>query len=333
MDKLIFIKFAFYIILIGVIITILLSQKNREKLLLKISIVTGLLLVAVIMAFGLYFLSYNIVNKIGIEVYNSYAAEGKFEKNVYFSEEIDDKTKIDSTIMEIVNKTKDDDKTSKKILEKLSQKDKLNNDDISIQELLGVVAKNKVISEECINNNSQYVDYLKQKNLRVSDFINYCEKIYELDNNIQRGCFYLSFTLIVSIILFKFKYRKGTYGWSALIYILIILNDFTKGLLGQAIYHVKIVMSNLSADDFNTLTTLLMPALKEAFLTVIILDGIYQYNVQKKSEVELNKKIIDIEISINGAVDNKIDNVYRKINFINNKLEKVKKQENKRGKE
>ncbi|MDU2896961.1 MAG: hypothetical protein E7B53_19595 [Clostridium sp.] len=317
MDKFIFVKFIFYIILIGTIITVLITKKDREKYYIKAVITVVSLLVAVVISFLLYFCSYDIINKIDVNIFNSYATDGKIEQAIYFSKEIDDETEINDTIMEIVDRTKDIDELSKKISE-------LDNDYLRIQNILGVIARNRVISEECINNNHKYVDYLRTKNLQVSDCINYCEKIYELDENIQRGCFYISFTVVISILLFKLKYRKGTYSWCALIYILIILNDFTKGLFGQLMFHIEIVSNNISANDFQTLTTLLMPALKEAFLTVIIFDGVYQFSEQRKSENNLDKKFEDIQNITQKTIGDEKNKIYKKIENLNNKIRKMK---------
>jgi len=76
------------------------------------------------------------------------------------------------------------------------------------------------------------------------------------------------------------------YFFALIIYVPIITNDFSKGLLGSFISNLEIVSNHFSNQDIQTISSIMSSTTKEAFVTVIILDGLFQAIVSKKQKVK-----------------------------------------------
>ncbi|MCB2300119.1 methyl-accepting chemotaxis protein [Clostridium tagluense] len=243
-------------------------NKEEVKLLFGIFILP---LASFLITFALYFLSFNIVNKVNPQSYYLYATNGKYNKDIFFSDSVNKTTKIfDGAITEIVKKTNT----------KISRK----------QDIFGAIVNNPKLSEKLISANKKYMDYLDKQNLEIDDVINYSVKMYEVDNNIMKASFYLAFTICILIDLFCLKNRKRIYVVALIVYLLSNLDSFTVGLSSQTIYNLPFISSKMTHDDFQLFLAIMLPALKEAFLTFIIVDSIYQALLQVKSDLALKNE-------------------------------------------
>lgn len=212
-----------------------------------------------------YFYGFKIVNMIDTKSYYLSATNGKYDKEIFFSKSVNDETKIvDDTLNEIIEETES--KITRKI------------------DIFGAIANNANLSKKIISKNKKFMDYLNKQNLGIDDVINYCQRMYDVDSSMLKAGFYLAFTICILIDLFFLKHRKRIYGVALLVYLFSNLDVFTGSLSSQTIYHLPFIAKDLTHEEFQLYLTTMLPALKEAFLTFIILDTIYQTKLQDKND-------------------------------------------------
>ena len=90
--------------------------------------------------------------------------------------------------------------------------------DEHIEEVLAVAKENNI-----------YIDYLKNKGSSLERLSEYIHNMAKLDDNILQMAMYLSFVVICIVSLTKFKYRKGFYVASAIVYLIAMTSIFQMG--------------------------------------------------------------------------------------------------------
>ncbi|OAA84675.1 methyl-accepting chemotaxis protein [Clostridium ljungdahlii] len=233
-------------------------------------------LTSIVVVFVLYSQMFPLMNKISPKIYYRYGTDGKYDKEMFFTKEINDRTKIlDVTISKIVEKAK---------VTKITRN----------QDIYGVISNNRVISKKYINENKEYLSYLDEHNLEVDDVLNYCKKMYDIDDNIIMGLFYLIFTILSSIFLFVLKYRKRIYIVGIFVYLFSTLSILSGGLFSQLFYYLPIINKQWNYTDYQTLLLNVLPPIKEAILTFIIVDSVFQAFIQNRNDNKMNRNYAEI---------------------------------------
>ena len=253
--------------------------------LIPVRIIIGLLMVIFLMIIipkG----SYYAINSFGDKVYYLYATDGKNDEDIFFSEKIYKSANIEDTFQNIAQEIKDiDEKKEIKDRDAIVKKYLEDKNSLTLANKLEIISRHKVVSSKYIKANKEYVDYLQTQERDIDDVFNYCDKISSINDNVYRASFYLSFIIFIIAILFL-KNRVLMYFFALIIYVPIITNDFSKGLLGSFISNLEIVSNHFSNQDIQTISSIMSSTTKEAFVTVIILDGLFQAIVSKKQKVK-----------------------------------------------
>ncbi|MGL4108432.1 hypothetical protein [Clostridium sp. LP20] len=258
----------------------------------KVACAFLLMILAFILSFILYMYSYKLINKIDDTIYYKVASERQYDREVYFSKEADDRSGIvTDTLNQIIDITNSE----------ISRK----------QDIYKAVAENGNVSIKLINDNSEYIDYLNDYNLTVEDLIKYCSKMAKIDDDISTASFYLTITLVLGIYLCIFGYRKLIYSIAFIVYFFTNIDLFSGGIVREIIFNLN---TSLSFEEYNTLINLIIPAIKEACLTLIIIDTINEYFVQNKNR-KLKKKLKSSYNSINKLKQDIYENNLSKVDI------------------
>lgn len=171
-----------------------------------------------------------------------YATEGRFDENVYFSREAQERTGILSDLLPHLERER-------------------------IHGLTGLsdqIAKYEVELLPVFYGNAAYLDYLREKETSVAELYRFCENIRDLTENLFFACRYVAFLGWVIALHFLMKCRPLLYFGMGLLCVfastLRLSNRLFAGIFsnGEAFFH-------LYADD-------LIPTMLEAMLTFLIFD-------------------------------------------------------------
>lgn len=215
-----------------------------------------------VLTFVIFINTYTIINFLNPEIYYRYASEGEFTKDVYLSEDIEKNTNIFNDI--------------KKIAEINSQDMQIN----TRQGLYRVLVVDHDVTKQVLEKNQKYKDHLEKNNLDLDGLLLFAENFSKLDENIIRAGFYLSFIILLMAYLLLFKYRKRIYLAGAALYIFSNLDLFSDGLFGNIMYYL--IDKWLTYEEYTLYLNSLIPTLKEAILTFIIIDTMVQVYRDKK---------------------------------------------------
>lgn len=215
-----------------------------------------------------YFYSFEIIKGIDSNIFNLYASNGTSTTNAYLNDEVFQNAIIANAINQVFEENEEQPQTT--------------------QEAYRILLNNKENANALLLQNDEYQKYMIDNGLDKNGFWSFAEKTGELDDNIIKAVIYIWLLVYVLIFYFFFKYRKGIYVTAFLIYILMATNDYSGGLCSYVLYHpftnlISIMnIEAISLSDYSMMFTSLLPALKEAILTYILLDTVHQISVEKK---------------------------------------------------
>ncbi|MGG1643668.1 hypothetical protein ACIFQM_20835 [Paenibacillus sp. NRS-1782] len=215
----------------------------------------------------LWFSTYGLINSIDPGIYIQFATENKYHDDIFFSKEIDGKTKIYDTINQTLG-NKDVDRINNK------------------QALYAYLLKNKKLLFNQISKNESYMKYLQENNLGLNDLFLYIERMTNLDQTLLNGCFYLVALLEILLFYFVFHYRIRIYLIAAVLYTFSNLNIFTLGIFGNMFYplskaYFSLMQNDFKYENYTIILNSFVPTFKEALMTYIIIDAIGQYYKDK----------------------------------------------------
>ncbi|MBU5676815.1 hypothetical protein KQI88_10330 [Alkaliphilus sp. MSJ-5] len=264
-------------------------------------------LIAIGLVIYLYSFTYSTINFIDSGIFNLYATHGKYDYNPFLSQEIDEKTKIYSTLLSNFEITKVN----------------------RIQDLYEKILEDKEFSRNILEGNKEYTNYLKGMGLDINELFYYGERIMKLDESILNGAYYFMALSVIIIYALFYKFRLGIYISGAVIYLLSNLSNFTNQLSSYFIVTImNKIDNNIEISSLDNLRDSFFPAIKEAILTYIILDVIFE-SINSKKQVDLNHEMKKFYYSIYNIVDyydhnkHNFDNVkFVKLHISINKIKK-----------
>lgn len=264
------------------------------------------LFVVIILTFGLrlfYFGSFFLIKKVDPTIFCRYASDNMYADDIYFSAEAEEETGILSDFNEKID----------------GFQEVVNNCNISsnnyelrlfldehIEEVLAVAKENSI-----------YIEYLENKGSSLERLLAYIHNMADLDDNILQMAIYLSFVVICIVSLTKFKYRKGFYVTSAIIYMIAMASIFSNGLTDYIVsniiaFIVKINKETFTYFDMDIVKEYFLDALKESMMTVVIFDTIFQFkqserNTQRIKDIRYVYQSLDMQIAYLRDVCNSSD--------------------------
>lgn len=247
---------------------------NNKAMYKMISLILMLLL---FMPFSLifYFGLYSISNHYP-ETYQRYATDGKYERNVFFSNEINEDTNVIHSI-NCVDFTE--------AIE-----------DGRIQTVCKKINENKNDVRKSLMSNEKYMNYLKDNELTIDDFFSYTKKISDLDDTFFKASFFLLWLIIIYICVVKLGWRSKFYLFSGGFYILNVLSKFT-GRQSDNLLYYSFFSHYDTYDNYISTVPILFEALIESILTFIIFDYLFQ-NYGNKRKIVISNCIDELNIMV-----------------------------------
>ena len=184
------------------------------------------LFIVIILTFGLrlfYFGTFFLIKRVDPTIFCRHASDNMYADDIYFSAEAEEtgilsdfNEKIDG-FQEVVDSC---------IISSNNYELRLFLDE-HIEEVLAVAKENNI-----------YIDYLKNKGSSLECLSEYIHNMAKLDDNILQMAMYLSFVVICIVSLTKFKYRKGFYVASAIVYLIAMTSIFSDGLTDYIVSNI-----------------------------------------------------------------------------------------------
>lgn len=229
-----------------------------------------MLLITYVGFYGIYTGFYWLVNTIDYSIYNRYASSNKFDKNIYFNEDIENKTHIFLQICEI--------KELKVLLTNPIKQ-------ISYRCMNDNIDKIRNI----MNKNEAYLRYLEENDTSVNDAMKFIKKMAYLDDKVLQMDIYLVFLIMCICTVGLFKYRKSFYIIAGITYLIVMASNFSDGLSDYIVTNVINIITKLQSDVFTYQNmeyakSFYTEAFKESMMTFIIFDTILQIFSNKNSE-------------------------------------------------
>ncbi|PKQ87200.1 hypothetical protein CXK86_31635 [Paenibacillus sp. BGI2013] len=264
---------------------------NKSRLgnayLKKTVIILGMFLLYFPLFLVISLLLFGITNIVDPGAYYRYATESKYSEDVFFSPEIDAKTKIGNTI-------------TKTFI--VMEKDLPDNTQAMFHELL--TEESSFLSQ--LKENKAYMDYLVDNNLTLEELITYMKSISNLSNEILNGSLYFSAVIIFIIVYILFRFRLELYWLAGILYVFSNLDGFTSGIFSNIFYNPMRWASMMIGQEYTinqyNMYIEFLPKIKEAFLTFIIFDTVGQIYREKWEKKRL-KKLTEIYFSLGGALN------------------------------
>lgn len=151
------------------------------------------------------------------------------------------------------------------------------------------------------------MDYLEEKNCSIEDLNVYISQMAHIDDNIIQVTIYCTLVLICLITLRYFKYRKGFFITAEVVYLIATTSVFSNGLTDYLISNIVALIAKLNKESFSyvdmeMMNTYFVNALKEALLTVVIFDTIFEIK-NSIAEIKYQKDIRFIFASMDIQID------------------------------
>ncbi len=229
-----------------------------------------------------YFLSYEIINKVDTSSYIRYATNGNYNEDIYFKKALDENISLEDTFISIIGKKDPYDRK---------------------QDLFKALLKDERLFRKKISENTEYVSYLEKTNVTIDDLISFMKKLIDLDNLILTASVYLASLLYIFVYYILFKYRKRIYIGAAILYFILVLDSFTAGVLSATLIPYFQKNGDMNYEQFMIFFKSLLPAIREATLTFIIVDTVVQYYVDRKNKLfiyRFKKAYYSLEKALNG---------------------------------
>ena len=253
-------------------------EKNMLKFLLFI--VVAYLIMRIFFP-ALYLNLYSMINLTDSSIYARYATNEMYDENVFFNEDVEDKTEIlaqlEKAIPEISTITR-------------------------IQDFANIIVKNEIDAKNIFYNNERYQEYLVSIESSVDDLMVWCEKVSLLDYNLAMASLYLTFLIIACIMVIPFGFRKTFYILAGVTYIIASLSFFSDGISDYLVAQLISLLAKISSGvftygDMNELKTHFLQTFKEGTLTFIIFDTVIQI-LQNSHSSKIEKSILYLQQSI-----------------------------------
>ncbi len=238
----------------------------------------GLLLIvgmvaAIYVSHSIYILFCGSVDKLIPTIYYLQASDDMFEENMYFSEMTEEETGILSDLSKGIEGFED-------TMRGENYKYRVFMDE-HIDEVMDIAGKN-----------DKYIIYLNSIGSSLQQVKSYIENMAQLEENIFSLAKYLGLTLITCIVLLKFGDRTGFYILTAVVYFMATASVLSKGLSDYFVaailsFLAKAFHSNFTYSDMKILKLYFMQELKEALMTVVIIDTIQQLYKNRKERLLL----------------------------------------------
>lgn len=246
--------------------------------------------------------TYSLINKVDPGIYFMNATNNKFNSDRFFStEEVEDTCFWDDLINNI-------DGLEKAVSQSITE----SNNHI----LWSFLDQHKHEVVDIALANEKYMKYLEKKECTIEDLQEYITKMAHVDDYIIQVTIYITLVLICIITLTCFKYRKGFYCVAAIVYLIATASLFSNGLSDYLVTQVlsfvaKVNKASFSYVDMEVLKEYFLNALKEALLTVVIFDTIFELRnnkrcTQKKKDIRYTFRSIEMQmeyLSINVDAD------------------------------
>ncbi|WP_312046499.1 hypothetical protein [Anaerotignum sp.] len=276
----------------------------------------GLLAVCILYLFMpftlfIYFQSYVIINTVDTSSYIRYATNGRYNEDVYFKKAVEEKVQIQDIIINTIGEDQSEEEKQELIEELLRSGRK--------QDVFVELLKNEKVFRERINGNEEYINYLEQKSLSVDELVSFMNKLIKLDELMLTASIYISSLIFIFLYYGVFKYRKRIYLAAATLYFMLVLDSFTGGLLSNIAYPYFIQVGKMGYEEYLVFVKGMLPAMREATLTFIIVDTVVQYYLERKNRLlsyQIKTAYYSLEkvlIGLNAIKDR--DNI--KVHYIN----------------
>lgn len=244
--------------------------------------VAVMLLLYIPLCIWITILLFGLINKVDPGIYYRFATDNKYSEDVFFSAEVAKKTAIDKTI--------------ERVFELKAEKEPENT-----QEKFLRLLEDETLLMDQISKNKDFIEYLDNKKLDLSDVITYMKSFIDLDYRLMSASFYFS-ALIIFIILYWFcSFRIELYLLAGFLYIFSNLNIFTSGMFANIFYPFMHGISKVMREEYTfdqyTMYVNFLPTIKEAFLSYIIFDTVFQV-FKESREKRVSKRLTYIYCSI-----------------------------------
>lgn len=242
--------------------------------------------------YGIYAGFYPLVNTIDNSIYNRYASNNKFDKNIYFNEDVENETHIYLQICEI---------KELKVLSTNPIK----------QNIYRCMNDNIDKVRNIMNKNKDYLHYLEKNHTSVNDAMEFIKKMAYLDDKVLQMDIYLVFLIMCICTVSLFKYRKSFYICAGITYLIIMASTFSDGLSDYIVTNVINIIAKLQSGVFSyqnmeEAKAFYIEAFKESMLTFIIFDTVMQIRDNKNSEkkqYQMRYAFESLNVQINFLVE------------------------------
>lgn len=187
------------------------------------------------------------------ELLFQYATDGRYSTNIYVTEETDALYGVPGSISELQA-------------------------DGGLSALAGRIVENQWEIAESLEDNSPYLDYLRQQGSGLSGLFSFAQKLAEVRDNLIYACRYLLFLLCVAVLHLMMRCRPVLYFAMGLLCILATSIKLSGKL--AAVFIFSSAVNHIIVDG-------LLPPLLEAMLTFLIFD----ITIAAMEKVRLSHKI------------------------------------------
>jgi len=127
--------------------------------------------------------------------------------------------------------------------------------------------------------NKEYMQYLHDNDISLEDLKTYISERAHFNDYLYLTSLYFTFLLISFVTLWVFDYRKGFYIVSFIVYIWASISFFSNGIGDYLLTKPLALISGLFKSSFTNedtvfLRTYLLNTLKEALLTIVLIDTV-----------------------------------------------------------
>lgn len=225
---------------------------------------------------------YEIINHVDTSIYNRYATGGKYEDNIFLSEQAEEETGI---VTEIANRLNIDDNSVKRK-----------------QDVAKIICDNREDVANILKNNIKYCNYLDEKGATIDDFFQWNEGIAKLDEIILQTSVFILCLIYAMFWILVLKWRKAFYLVAGIVYVVFTLSYFSGGITDYLLVNLantfpKEIFGTVTYVDMEEFRTWFFSGFKESMVAFIIFDTLIQI-IENKRATELEQEINNLIYSI-----------------------------------
>lgn len=240
------------------------------------------------LAIVFYFMVYALINQADSNIYFLNATYNKFKSDVYFSTEEVENTHFFEELTDKIYGMEE-------VLSQNNSNELWHFMDNHQNEILYIAM-----------NNEEYMQYLADNDTTLEDLRIYISKMAHVDQYITLLALYITFVVILFVTLVIFDYRKAFYVTAIIVYFIAAISYFSDGLSDYLVsiplsFVSKFVKSTFTYEDALFLRKYLVNTLKEALLTVALIDTIREMikgniYIGHKSDIRYTYESLEIQI-------------------------------------